>query len=173
MEREPIPIRHRAWRQVALPIAGVQLVVNAAFAWVLFHDYSTHAGGAKLLTRSVALADVFVLVTIVSVVFGSVTATWGSTDTLLGRVTADDPAAQQATVKSPIGWQGILYIAVLAVVLSKVVAFLLPASPTLLEVAVARGLFASVLAFVASGAGYVRGAVNARAHLPSSQEARP
>jgi hypothetical protein len=43
----------------------------------------------------------------------------------------------------------------------------LPGTPTLLQVALARGALGGVLAFAAAGAGYVRGAVNARVSTPA------
>jgi hypothetical protein len=167
---ERVGMRRRAWKQIALPIGLSQLLVNAGFAWVLFHDYVSPAkaaggatSGAKVLSQSVALADVAVIVTLVAAIFGSVAGRWGSTDVLLDRVELDDPEAQTVAPKSLVGVQGLVYIALLGLILAKVVTWLLPTSPNLLEVALARGLFAGVLAFVAAGAGYVRGAVNRQA----------
>jgi hypothetical protein len=182
---EPVVgIRRRAWLQVALPLAIAQLLVNAGMAWVLFHDYATHvpradvgvglgtaAAAGKVLTRSVALADVLVIVTILAVIFGSLASMWGATDVGLGRVVTDDPETQTTTSKSNIGAQGIVYVALLGLVLGKVVTWLLPSSPSLLDVVVARAVFAGVLAFLAAGAGYVRGAVNAPQGATATDEA--
>jgi hypothetical protein len=124
-----------------------------------------------VLTRSVALADVIVLVTLVAAIFGSVSAAWGATDAALGRVRLDDAVAQESSAKSPIGVQGLVYLGLLGLALGKVAGWLLPSSPSLLEVAVARGLLAGALAFLAAGAGYARGAVNGHAALPPVTDA--
>lgn len=166
--RPPTGVRRRGWLQVAVPIAVFQLVVNAGMAWVLFHDYSAGSAAVasgKVLTRSVALADVVVLVTLVSAIFGAVCGAWGATDLALGRVALDDPATQETSAKSPVGVQGIIYIALLGLLLGKVAGWVLPGHPSLIEVALARGCFAAVLAFLAAGAGYVRGAVNGASRI--------
>lgn len=175
LEREPDRIRTRGWRQIALPLAITQLVVNAGFAWVLFHSYAVHApsGTPHALTKSVALADVMVRVALVAVIFGAVAAKWGATDALLGRATVDEANAQTATAKNLVGPQGIVYVAILAILVEKLTAMLLPSSPTLLQVAIARGAFAGMLTFAAAGAGYVRGAVNGRATRAAGTRTSP
>ena len=144
-------------------------------ACLLFHDYAVHAAGTgpKVLTRTVALADVVIIVVLVASIFGVVASRWGRTDVLLGRVSLDDPAAQQATVKSPIGPQGLVYIGLLGLLLGKLASLVLPGTPTLLQVALARGVLGGVLAFAAAGAGYVRGAVNARVDSAGSAGSVP
>ena len=178
MERTPVTIRHRAWVELALPIGLAVFAVNAAAACMLFHDYTTHptaaaAAGGKVLTHTAALADVALLITLVAVIFGVVATLWGTTDALLGRVTPDDPGTQRTSVKSPVGPQGVVYIALLALLLAKLVDWLLPSFPSLLDVALARGAFAGVLAFAAAGFSYVRGAVNGRALAATPPEVQP
>ena len=175
LERLPQGIRRRAWLEVALPLGVTQFGVNAAAACLLFHDYAVHAAGTgpKVLTRTVALADVVIIVVLVASIFGVVASRWGRTDVLLGRVSLDDPAAQQATVKSPIGPQGLVYIGLLGLLLGKLASLVLPGTPTLLQVALARGVLGGVLAFAAAGAGYVRGAVNARVDSAGSAGSVP
>jgi hypothetical protein len=56
-------------------------------------------------------------------------------------------------------------------VLGKAMAWVLPSSPSLLDVVLARAMFAGVLAFLAAGAGYVRGAVNAPRDVTTADEA--
>jgi hypothetical protein len=159
---EPASIRRRAWRAIAAPLAVAQFIVNAGMAWVLFHDYEIHAAvpGPHALTESVALSDVTVVVVIVSAIFASLASTWGGADAQLGVVSLDDAEAQRATPKSLVGGQAVVYVALAGLLLAKLIGLVLPTSPTLLEVALARGVFAGILAFAAAGFGYVRGAVN-------------
>ena len=63
--------------------------------------------------------------------------------------------------------QGLVYIGLAGLLLGKLASLVLPGAPTLLQVALARGALGGVLAFAAAGAGYVRGAVNARALTPT------
>ena len=74
-------------------------------------------------------------------------------------------------MKAPVGPQGIVYVAFLALLLAKLVDWFLPAYPSIVDVALARGLLAGVLAFAAAGFGYVRGAVNGRALAAAPPEA--
>jgi hypothetical protein len=163
----PVPLRRRAWRQIALPLALVPTVASTLFAWILFHDYPVHQPYApKALTRAVALADVPVTVLVLVLVFTVVyVRPWGEVDARLGRVALDDPDTQVVPSKAPIGAQGIVYAALAGWLFSIVVAWLLPANPTLLQVMVARGLYAGVLTFVFAGTAYVRGAVNTLAEV--------
>ena len=159
IESTPATLRRRAWREVALPLGGLQLLANGAAAWMLFHDY-TASDGPRALTASVVTSD-FPVVAIIAAAYFGVTATrWGRIDAALGRVTLDDPNVQAVDRRAPIGPQGLVYIAVAAIVLGNLLAFLLPSSPSLLAVALARGVFAAVATALAAGAGYVRGAVN-------------
>jgi len=161
----PVPLRRRAWRQIALPLCAFPAVVSGLFAWVLFHDYPVHQPFAPLsLTRSVALADVPVTVLILVLIFTWLYAKpWGEVDARLGRIRLDDVESQVVPVKSPIGVQGIVYAALACWLFGAVVGWLLPANPDLWQVMVARGAYAGVLTFVFSGVAYVRGAVNALA----------
>jgi hypothetical protein len=163
-----VPVRRRAWREVALPLAAAQALVNAGAAWVLFHDAPVHeplVGGA--LTRSSALADVSVIITLLAVVFAvALAAPWGAVDARLGRVALDDPDAQRTSAKAPFGPQAIVYGAIAGYLLSKVVGWALPVNPTLAEVMIARGLYAGVLVAAFAAIGYVRGALNALAVAP-------
>jgi hypothetical protein len=160
------PLRRRAWRHVAVPIALGQAAVNGAMAWLLFHDYGRGAaaiGSAKVLTRPVLLADFVVMVVLLTVIFSSLARRWGATDAGLGRVALDEADAQSVPAKAPIGWQGLLYIAVVTYIVGNLVGTLLPGTPSLALAALARGVFAGVLAFLVAGVSYTRGAVNALA----------
>jgi hypothetical protein len=160
------PLRRRAWRDVAVPLALGQAVVNGAMAWLLFHDYErggAAVSGARVLTRPVVLADFVVMVVLLTVIFSALARRWGATDAGLGRVALDDPDAQSVPGKALVGWQGLLYIAVVTYIVGNLVGTLLPGSPDLAAAALARGLFAGVLAFLVAGVSYTRGAVNALA----------
>lgn len=158
-------LRRRAWKQIAVPVALGQVVVNLAMAWLLFHDYTrgaaAAAGGAHALTDKVVVADFVITVVVLSLVFSSMTRRWGGIDAELGRITLDDADAQSAPAKAPIGGQGVLYIAVITYVVGTLTAKLLPSGPSLLVAALARGAFAGVLAYLVAGISYTRGAVNA------------
>lgn len=157
----PVRLRRRAWRQLALPVGATQAVVNGLMTWVLFHSYD-RLHGRHSLTAASALADVALISILLACIFGAVSALWGETDAALGRVVLDDPDHQIVTRRSPIGWQGFVYIVVAGVGLGRVATYVLPGHPGLIEVAVARGAIGGVLAFLATGAGYVRGALNNR-----------
>ena len=160
-----VPLRRRAWREMALPLALVPTVVSTLFAWVLFHDYRVHQPfAAKALTRSVALADVPVTVVVLIVIFTVIyVRPWAEVDARLGRIALDDPPAQAVPHTSPIGYQGIVYTALAGWLFAVVVRWILPAEPTLIEVMLARGLYAGVLTFAFTGVAYTRGAINALA----------
>ena len=161
----PVPLRRRAWRQIALPMAAVQALVHVGMAWLLFHDYRVHQPYAsKALTRSVALADVGIVVLALVFLFGVVFARpWGEIDARLGRIRLDDPESQVVSVKSPIGVQGVVYAALSCWLMAAVIGWFLPANPTLAQVMIARAIYAGVLTLVFTAIGYVRGAVNALA----------
>jgi hypothetical protein len=161
----PVPLRRRAWREIALPLAIMPTVVSGLFAWVLFHDYAVHQPfAAKALTRSVVLADVPVTVLLLVVVFTVMYARpWGEVDARLGRIRLDDVESQVVSTKSPIGVQGVVYAALACWLLAAVLGWVLPANPSLWQAMVARGAYAGILSFVFAGIGYVRGAVNALA----------
>lgn len=156
-------LRRRAWRDVALPVGLLQFAVNAAAAWLLFHGYGK--GGTEPLTASVATSDLGVVVIIIVGYFGATAARWGAIEAGLGRVSVEDPSLRSAE-RRPIGPQALVYAAVAATLLGKVVGFVLPEHPSLLAVALARGLFAGVVATTATAAGLVRGAVNASLATP-------
>ena len=163
----PIPLRRRAWREIALPLAVAQLVVNAGAAWVLFHDDPVHEPFARdALTRGSAFADVPIVVTILAVVFAvALAGSWGAVDARLGRVELDDPDVQRTRSTEPFGPQAIVYIALSGFALATAIGFVLPSSPSLVQVMIARGAFAGVLVALFSAVGYVRGALNAEAAL--------
>lgn len=161
----PVALRRRAWREIALPLAAAQLVVNAGAAWVLFHDDTVHDPFARdALTRGSAFADVPVVVTILALVFAvALAGTWGAVDARLGRVDLDDPDVQRTRSTEPFGPQAIVYVALSGFVLATAIGFVLPSSPSLAQVMVARGVFAAVLVACFGAVGYVRGALNAEA----------
>ena len=163
----PVSLRRRAWLQIALPMAGVQALVHVGMAWLLFHDYRVHQPFApNALTRSVALADVGIIVLALVLLFGVVFARpWGEVDARLGRIHIDDPEAQVVPVKAPIGAPGIVYAALACWLLAAVAGWFLPANPTLWQVMIARACYAGVLTLVFTAFGYVRGAVNALAEV--------
>jgi hypothetical protein len=171
----PVPLRRRAWRQLALPMAAAQFLVNAGVSVMVFHDYHTGTAAAaaadpKALTETVALADVGVTVIIVCCLFAWFAGRWGRVDALLGRVELDDPTAQTVPAKAPIGLQGIVYLGLLAAfVLGPLLGLLLPASPSLLAAVIVRAGFAAVLVFVVGGFAYVRSALNAMAKQESQR----
>jgi len=154
------PLRRRAWKEIAVPLGVSQFAVNAAAAWLLFHDYHG-IDGPHALTGAVATADLPVVAIIVAVYFGMTATKWGRVDARLGRVALDDPAAQAIDRRTPIGAQGLVYLTVATVLAGNVFAWFVPGRPSLLVVALVRGLFAAVATTVAAGAGFVRGAVNA------------
>ena len=158
-----VPLRRRAWRQLALPMALVQLAVNAALSVLLFHDYTTGDPFApKALTETVALADVGVTVLIVSCLFAWFAGRWARVDVALGRVVLDDPASQTVSPKARIGRQGVVYLALVsAFVVGPMLGLLLSTTPSLAAVVVVRSAFAAGLTFVVAGLAYVRSAVNA------------
>ena len=161
------PLRRRAWREVALPLAVLQAAVNGAGAWILFHSYARPGtvGSAvgPVLTSRVALADAAVLIVIVGFLNSATATSWGAVDGALGRVDVPpDVASLGVSPTSPLGAQALVYVGVLALVLAKVAQTLLPKSPTLVEVAAARALLAFVMAIGAAGFGYARGALNAQ-----------
>jgi hypothetical protein len=163
----PVPLRRRAWLQIGLPMAGVQSLVHVGMAWLLFHDYRVHQPFApNALTRSVALADVGIVVLALVLIFAVVLARpWGEIDARLGRIHIDDPEAQVVPAKAPIGVPGVVYAAIACWLLAAVVGWVLPANPTLVQVMVARACYAGVLTLVFTAVGYVRGAVNALAEV--------
>jgi len=132
-----VPLRQRAWKQVALPLAAVQAVVNGAGTWVLFHSYHRMGGVPPALTRHVALADAVVMFTLIGVVYTTTTATWGAVDVALGRVSTGTGTGRT------IGWQAILYAGALGLVLAKLAQTFLPAALNLIEVGVTRAALAA------------------------------
>ena len=158
----PVPLRRRAWRQLALPMAAIQLVVNAAMSVMLFHDYTTGDDLApRALTETVGLADVGVTVLLVSCLFAWFAGRWAAVDVAIGRIVLDDPATQTVSPKARIGRQGVVYLGLFsAFVVGPMLGLLLPATPSLGAVVVVRSVFAAVLVFVVTGLAYVRTAVN-------------
>jgi hypothetical protein len=162
-----VPLRRRAWRQLALPMAAFQFAVNAGVSVLVFHDYTTGtAPGPKTLDETVALADVGITVLIVCCLFAYYAGRWGRADGALGRIELDDPAAQAVPAKSPIGRQGIVYLGLIAAfVIGPLLGMLLPTGPSLLAVVLVRATFAAVLVYLVVGVAYVRAALNAVAVL--------
>lgn len=161
------PLRRRAWREVAVPLAVLQAAVNGAGAWILFHSYrrpgAIGSGAGPVLTSRVALADAAVLIVIVGVLTTATATAWGSVDGALGRVDVPpDVASLGVSPTSPLGAQAVVYVGVLALILAKFAQIVLPKAPSLLEVAAARALLAFVMAICAAGFGYARGALNAQ-----------
>ena len=158
----PVPLRRRAWRQLALPMAAIQLGVNAAMSVMLFHDYATGDEFApRALTENVGLADVGLTVLLVSCLFAWFAGRWAAVDVAIGRVVLDDPATQTVHPKARIGRQGIVYLALFsAFVVGPMLGMLLSTTPSLGAVVVVRSVFAAVLVFVVTGLAYVRTAVN-------------
>jgi hypothetical protein len=154
---DAVPLRRRAWLHFALPIAVGQLLTNAAFAWVLFHDFTVgDAYAARPLTESVALADVGTIVILLSVLLGSLAAQWGGVDAALGKVVVPEDERTDRRV----GVQGLLYVAFAGMILGRLAGLVLPSTPSLLRVMSVRGLFGGVLAGAVTGFAYVRGALN-------------
>jgi hypothetical protein len=158
----PVALRRRAWRQLALPMAAIQVVVNAGLSVLLFHDYTIgDAFAPRALTESVGLADVGVTVLLVSCLFAWFAGRWAEVDTALGRVVLDDPASQNVSSKARIGRQGVVYLALFsAFVVGPLLGLLLPATPSLAAVVAVRALFAGGLVYVVTGLAFVRSAVN-------------
>jgi len=86
---------------------------------------------------------------------------WGEVDARLGRLVSDDPLHQATAPKAPLGVQGILYLALLGLPLSGLLGWFLPSHPTLAQVMVFRAVYAGLLVFLLTAAGYGRGALNA------------
>ncbi|MEY2569441.1 MAG: hypothetical protein QOE35_3970 [Actinomycetota bacterium] len=158
----PVPLRRRAWRQLALPMAAAQFLVNAGVSVLVFHDYTTgNAFGPKALTETVALADVLTTVVIVCCLLAWFAGRWGQVDAALGRIELDDPVAQTVPAKAPIGRQGIVYLGLIgAFVVGPLLGLLLPPTPSLLAVVLVRAGFAAVLVYLVVGVAYVRSALN-------------
>ena len=159
----PVDSRLRGWRDIALPIALSQLLVNAAFAWVLFAGHALCSPDAPPLLRGEVLADALVVVSILTAIFGAVAARWGQLDAAVGRVIVDPETSRGVSAKAPVGGQALVYVVFAGLLLAKGAALLLPAEPSVARVMLVRGVFAAVLAFVVAGLGYMRGAVNGAA----------
>lgn len=143
----------RAWRDLALPVAVVQAVVNAGAAWVLFHG----AAAEGTLTKGDAFADALVFAALLASLFGALGARWGSVDAAAGRVEVPGGAPAR---RHPVGPQALVYAAALMVLGTSLAGLVVPASPSLLRVALVRGALAGGLTLVACALGVVRGASN-------------
>ena len=165
IDAAPRPARRRAWRQIALPLAGFIGLTNAGIAWILFHDYSV--GGtfavAHTLTEQQALSDATILILFSLGIARFVSVRAGRAEAKLGLVSFEDVATQVPTARSLFGPQGLVYIYFGGIVLASLIRFVLPALPNLAEVMVARGVLAAAVAFCASGLSYIRGAANTAA----------
>ncbi|HLF40109.1 MAG TPA: hypothetical protein VI854_01415, partial [Acidimicrobiia bacterium] len=157
----PRSVHRRSWLELALPVAALQLAFNAGAAWVLFHDYSVGDPlGDRVLTRGDALADVGLVVALLTAALGLMAARWGRVDAAVGRVTVDQRLRSGITAKAPLGAQGLVYVAMAALVVGRGAAWFLPPLPGLARVVIVRGVFAGLLAFVVVGVAYARGALN-------------
>lgn len=157
------PLLRRTWGAVALPVAASQLLVNAGAAWLLFQGSAAEGR----LSRAEAFGDALVLAALLSALFGALAARWGSLDVASGRVEVPPGLVGRG---GPVGPQALVYAAAITVAAASVVGLVVPASPSLLRVALVRGLLAAALAAVAAALGYVRGACNAE---PSELGDRP
>jgi hypothetical protein len=118
---------------------------------------------ARPLTDHVALADGTLVVVLLTSLFAWQAGRWGGVDAAVRRVDFDDPDNQIVGPKAPLGRQGFVYLAVAGLVLVRLLTIVLPPSPTLVEVVLARAVLAGLVVFAATGVGYVRGAANTRA----------
>ncbi len=151
----PVPLLRRAWRDLALPLAGVQAVVNTGAAWVLFHG----AASDGTLTKGAAFADATLFAALLASLFGALGSRWGAVDVAAGRIVVDRPEGRGRAL--PLGPQALVYAAFLAIGATSLVGVIVPDSPSLLRVALVRGAIAGVLTLVACALGVVRGALNA------------
>jgi hypothetical protein len=78
----------------------------------------------------------------------------------LGRVVVDAPGDQQVSGTNPFGWQAVVYVGVVGLVLAKLGQAVLPREPSLIEVGVARAVLTALMTLCTAGLGYVRGALN-------------
>jgi len=157
----PRPVRRRAWRQFALPLAALVALVNGSLTWLLFHDYAVGAElGPRVLTEQQVLADVLVLVLLNTLVSAFICGRAGRAEAAMKLVTFEDATAQIPDAKSGFGIQAFVYTAVVALLVTSLVRFLLPSLPNLWEAIAARAFLAGSTAFVVGGFAYVRGAAN-------------
>lgn len=154
-EAEQVPLLRRAWGELALPAAAVQVVVNAGAAWVLFHS----AAADGTLTRGEALGDVTIVAILLASLFGALGARWGSVDAAVGRVAPSDADASPGR-RHPFGPQALVYAGALTVAGASFAGLVVPSLPSLARVALVRGLLAGGLTLVACALGVVRGAHN-------------
>ena len=150
-----VDLRTRAWRQLALPAAALQGVINAGAAWVLFHGEAD----AGRLTEGAAFADILLVSAILASLFGALGRSWGAVDAAVGRVDFDP--AERPPRSRPFGPQALVYAGFVTLIVTAVARLAVPSMPTLTQVAFARGLIALGLTLLATGFGYVRGALNA------------
>ncbi len=155
-EAAGVPLLRRAWRDLALPAAALQVVVNAGGAWVLFHS----AAADGTLTKGDAFADALIVAALLASLFGSLGARWGAADAAAGRVQVESASAAPGATRHPFGPQALLYAAALSVVVTSIAGLAVPAQPSLLRVAIVRGLLTGGLTLVACALGVVRGAGN-------------
>ncbi|MGQ0433106.1 MAG: hypothetical protein ACT452_11950 [Microthrixaceae bacterium] len=173
---DPVDSRRRGWRDIALPIALSQLLVNAAFGWVLFAGHALCSPDAPPLVEGEVFADALIVVSILTAIFGAVATRWGQLDAAVGRVVVAPEASRGVAAKTPLGGQALIYIVLGGLLLAKGASFVLPDEPSVGRVMLVRGVFAAVLAFVVVGLGYTRGAVNGAAgaaELAPLDPARP
>ncbi|MEX2292338.1 MAG: choice-of-anchor P family protein [Acidimicrobiales bacterium] len=170
--RERTPLRtsllRRAWVELALPAAGLQALVNAGAAWMLFQGQAAEG----TLSRSGAFADAVIYAALITWLFGTLGARWGAFDAAVSRIGSTEPAVTDsprsavATTSAStgtahaLGPQALVYLAALTVLATSVLSLVVPVAPSLLRVALVRGLLAGGLTLVACALGVVRGARN-------------
>ena len=150
----PVPLLRRAWRDLALPVAGVQAIVNVGAAWVLFHG----AASDGTLTKGAAFADATLFAALLASLFGVLGARWGSIDVAAGRIVLDPEQTRGRS--TPLGPQALVYAGGLAIMATSLAGLVVPDAPSLLRVALVRGAVAGGLTLVACALGVVRGALN-------------
>jgi hypothetical protein len=159
--RRAVALRRRAWRELALPAAVVQVALNAGFAVVLFHDRTTgDALAQRPLTESIARADALVVVTLLTALFAFWATRWGRVDAALGTVAVEPDVLRTVDRKHPLGPQALVYIALAGLIVWTLAGWVMPPLPSLTRVAIVRGLFAGALTFAVVGVAHVRGALN-------------
>lgn len=161
----PVPLLRRAWRDLALPVAAIQAVVNAGAAWVLFNG----AASEGTLTKGAAFADAMLFAALLASLFGALGSRWGSVDVASGRIVVT-PEQQRAGRALALGPQALVYAALLAIAATSLAGLVVPTAPSLLRVALVRGAIAGALTLVACALGVVRGALNT---TPLDLGARP
>jgi hypothetical protein len=155
------PVRRRAWREIALPLAIFVAAVNGTLTWVLFHDYAVGVDfGSRVLTEQQVLADVFLLVILNALVAAWFCGRAGRAEAAMKLVAFDDPGTELPEGKGGFGVQAFVGSVIAMLLVTSLVRFLLPPLPNLAEAIAARAFLAAGTALVVGGLAYVRGAAN-------------